>query len=244
MSRKNTRSRSKHVTRRIDPAHMRLHTTRGNVKIGEILSWSLVPGSGIITYADGVHVTDVAGTCDGCCEHCEKACYARGSFMRYPSCQIAWSENTLLYRIDPDGFFGDLRKSIVRYSGDLVRGHVAGEIPDREYLRRLVEMAGDLYRICPDKIIYLYTKRYAWVNDWIRDHGMWTPNLQISFSMWHDPVPNPYGLPLFIYDDGYDPVVAAMPHCPAVSKTGKKTGVTCDRCMRCPRGLTTAVYAH
>ena len=37
-------------------------------------------------------------------------------------------------------------------------------------------------------------------------------------------------MPEFIYDDGTEPDVAKLPHCPAVDRNGYETGITCSKC--------------
>ena len=58
---------------------------------------------------------------------------------------------------------------------------------------------------------------------------------------------NPYNLQEFIYDDGTEPELENVLHCPAVDEKGRKTGMTCAACKLCisaKPGQKIAVYAH
>ena len=54
-------------------------------------------------------------------------------------------------------------------------------------------------------------------------------------------------LPQFCYDNGSDPELAKLPHCPAVDAHGNRTGVQCINCRHCynaKRGQRWSIYAH
>jgi hypothetical protein len=118
-----------------------------------------------------------------------------------------------------------------------------GEIPSYEYLLHMVKTAENN----PDVYFYTYTKRFEWVETYLKYNSSFPNNLVVNMSIWHKNYNNPYNLPEFIYDDGTEEDVAQLPHCPAVDKNGRDTGITCAKCRRCLRaknGSKIAVYAH
>ena len=122
----------------------------------------------------------------------------------------------------------------------MFRFHVSGEVPNEDYLIRFIKFAIKNN----DVRFYFYTKRYSW----LEKHADEIPNnLRPLVSIWHKNYGNPKGFAEFIYDDGTEPDVAALPHCPAVDKDGNETGITCAKCKRCinaKHGDRIAVYAH
>lgn len=224
-----------------DDSH--IHVQDGNGKIGKILNISTLPGRKLLTRKDGLVYTNVVGTCGGCCEHCEKDCYAV-NYCGYHNntCIPAYAENTLLLREKPDQYFAELEKVLKANKGAYLRIHVSGEFESKNHMKGHM----DLGIKTPDNIQYFYTKRYKWLED--LDNAREIPNnVRPTVSIWHNNYSNPNKFHEFIYDDGIDPEVEKLPHCPAVDKKGKSTGVTCDKCGRCiraERGTKTAVYAH
>ena len=129
-----------------------------------------------------------------------------------------------------------------------IRFHSSGEIPNYNYLERLIKFAAGH----PAIRIYTYTKRYSFLEKYVASHGdsiekAIPGNLVINVSIWHNNYNNPYNFPTFEYDDGSDPELASVAHCPAVDKDGNKTGITCANCKHCiyaMPGQRKAVYAH
>lgn len=221
------------------------HFSAGNSKIGKIISYSTMPGAGLQIMKDGRAQSNVSGTCAGVCSGCEKVCYAMRA-LRYPETVRAWSENTRLIEKEPSIFFDQLRAKLrrMRKLPAAVRVHVSGEFMpggagEREYLHLCAAA-----REFPAVKFYGYTKRAALLEKFA---DLTPENVVISISLWHDDVPRVPGFPVFAYDDGTDPGLTEAVHCPAVDRTGKRTGVTCDQCRRCidaaPDQIT-AVYAH
>ena len=87
------------------------------------------------------------------------------------------------------------------------------------------------------------------MSQYLRDFKKFPKNFVVNISVWHD---NDKGYDFgkcnkFVYDDGTDPKIAKMRHCPAVDKNGHSTGVKCSQCGWCFKGnygRITAVYAH
>jgi hypothetical protein len=124
-----------------------------------------------------------------------------------------------------------------------IRYHSFGEIPSYEYLLKMVELAENN----DDVKFYTYTKRFEWIERYMKEHFLFPSNLVINVSIWHKNYDNPYHFPEFIYDDLQDPEIAKLPHCPAVDINGNETGFTCAKCKRClkaKQGDKIAVYSH
>ena len=221
-----------------------LHIQNGNTKLGKgIYTINLLAGDTPLTRKDGTQLTNVDGTCGGCCDKCKNDCYAIKTQVFKNNNIPSWADNTLLARFDIDKFFYELQSFIDNNIVAVIRYHAFGEIPSYEYLLHMVKIA----ERNDDIKFYTYTKRFEWVEKYIKDNGNLPSNLVVNMSIWHKNYDNPYNLPEFIYDDGTDPEVEKLPHCPAVDKKGKETGFTCARCKRCLKaknGDRIAVYSH
>ena len=221
-----------------------LHISNGNTKVGRgIYCVNTLAGDKPLTKKNGTQLTNIAGTCDGCCENCKGNCYAIKAQIRYSSMSNlrSWNDNTILAKEDPKKMFEELAAYLDKEMVSAVRFHAMGEIPSREYLEYMLDIA----RKYPHIQFYTYTKRFKWVEQ-VCVKNM-PSNLVINMSIWHKNYDNPLGLPEFIYDDGTEEDVAKLPHCPAVDKNGHETGITCAQCRRCiyaKSGQKTAVYAH
>lgn len=223
----------------------RLRVSNGNSKLGKgIYTINTLPGDKPLTLKSGVKLTNVPGTCGGCCAGCKNACYAINDAKRYHTTVIpALADNTLLARHDPDRFFSEIDRFLAFNIVSVIRLHSAGEFMSYDYFTRWIAFAADH----PDVTIYSYTKRFEYVERFIQGGGVFPANFILNMSIWHDNYSNPYGLPEFIYDDGSDPDLESVAHCPATDKDGHKTGITCAQCRRCftaKPGQRTAVYAH
>lgn len=220
----------------------KVHISKGNAKMGTIPSFSTLPGVWATTKA-GKKVCGIAGTCAGVCDNCEKDCYAvRILRMQRPDTVAAWADNTRMARSKKG------RAAIVREVTNYChkrkckafRIHVSGEFENENELFMWFAIA----QACPDTTFYAYTKRGN-LMQYERPK-----NLSIVFSEWgksRDAFKAPENAPRFVFDDGTDETVAALPHCPAVTSKGRKTGTTCDACGLCARlgdGERVAVYKH
>ena len=221
-----------------------VHVQDGNRKLGKgIYTINLLAGDEPLTKKDGTQLTNIAGTCGGCCEGCKGDCYAIRTQIFRNNNIPTWAENTILATQEPETFFKEIQQFIDRSMVAAIRFHSFGEIPSYEYLTKMIELAENN----PTISFYTYTKRFSWVEKYLDEHKVVPNNLVVNMSIWHKNYDNPYGLPEFIYDDGTEEDVAALPHCPAVDKNGHETGMTCAKCKRCLRaknGSKIAVYAH
>lgn len=221
----------------------KIHVSNGNGKLGNgIYNISLLPGSHILTFADGTPITNIVGTCQGCCSECEAYCYARKFPIMYPNTLKAWGENTVLAREDMGRFF-DLLKCYFGYNIiSMFRIHVGGEFFSKEYMVRWMYFT----KTHPDTKFYFYTKRYEWLND-LGAENLIPENVVPIVSPEGKGFSNPNKFFEFIVDDGTNEEIKKLPHCPAVNKNGHETGMVCAKCKLClngERGHKVACYKH
>lgn len=131
--------------------NLQLSFSYGNRKIGRTPNVSTMPGL----------------TCNNCKE-CINTCYAMRSALQYAICFEAWTKNAALLSKDRDSYFRQIdEKMCRRRTNKFFRWHVAGDIPDYDYFRRMVQIAVNH----PDFTIWTYTKDYWFVNRFCRTHG-------------------------------------------------------------------------
>lgn len=229
-----------------DPT-MKISLVKGNSKLGKgVYAFNLLPGDEPISTKDKGQLTNVSGTCGGCCDGCKNYCYAISDARRYHNtCIPSLAKNTLIVRHDMDGGFNQIKDEIVNKKAKVLRWHSSGEIETYDYLLHMVKLAVEL----SDVKFYFYTKRFEFVEKYLNECGELPENLICNISEWKGNTKgfNLDGLNKFVYDDGTDPLLHSIPHCPAVDKNGHKTGISCDQCKRCfsrNDGHVTAVYSH
>jgi hypothetical protein len=226
---------------------MQISLAKGNSKLGKgVYAFNLIPGDEPLSTKDKGQLTNVRGTCGGCCDGCEKYCYAVNDARRFHNTVIpSVGKNTVIMRHNIEDGFKQLKDGLVKNKAKVLRYHSSGEIETYDYLLHMVKLAVEL----PDVLFYFYTKRFGFIEKYLNEHGELPKNLVCNISEWKGNTEgyNLQGLNRFVYDDGTDPDMKKLVHCPAVDKKGHKTGVTCDKCGRCfsgNRGITTAVYNH
>ena len=229
-----------------EPA-MQISLAKGNSKLGKgVYALNLMPGSKPLSTKDKGQLTNVVGTCSGCCDGCENFCYAVRDARRYHNTVIpSVGKNTVIMRHDMDGGFKQVKEKLIENKAKVLRWHSSGEIMNYNYLLHMVKLAVEL----PDVQFYFYTKRFGLIEKYLNECGELPENLVCNISEWKGNTEgyNLEGLNKFVYDDGTDPEMEKLTHCPAVDKKGHKTGVTCDACGRCfsgNKGIITAVYDH
>ena len=223
----------------------RVKIVNGNSKLGRgIYAVNLLPGDTPLTLKDGTQLTNVAGSCAGCCSGCKSACYAVNDAKRYHNTVIkSQGNNTLLARFDRPRFFEDVQRFIDYNMIAAIRIHSSGEFLSYDYFTDWIE----LIKKNPDIKFYCYTKRFNFIERYLESGGVIPENFSINVSIWKKNYTNPYNLPEFIFDDGTEPELEKIPHCPAVDTKGRKTGMTCAACKLCisaKPGQKIAVYAH
>lgn len=161
----------------------------GNEKVGGkaagMMAIGYMPGSGVLTYNDGVPVTDCLGTCGAVdCSGCQKACYAVSMIKRYRDARNHRIENTLQLRADINKHFDDIRAAILRDKIRVVRYTDSGEIESYLQFMKLVNLALGL----PSVRFYLYTKNYAVLREYFGrgDRFELPSNLVVLISIWED----------------------------------------------------------
>ncbi len=147
--------------------------SQGNSKMGIISSVSLPTGI----------------TCRDDCE-CIKKCYAKKIERLRPSVRKTYENNYQILKSDPALYWREIETSIKM--SRFFRFHVAGDIPDRDYLECMVKVAYNN----PKCEILCFTKKYSIVNEYIHANKCIPDNLHIVFSGWRGiPMDNPYNLP-------------------------------------------------
>lgn len=223
-----------------------VHISEGDSKKGDIPSLGFMPGHGLRTIkSTGEIMVNVPGTCPASCVGvCDNACYAIRD-CRYVFTARRYALNTLIFR----NYHMAIISAVVEYcrknKPKYFRLLQAGELENVKMLWCFGQMALN----CPETVFFLYTKRPEIIEQ-LREKQpalLNLANLVITISQWHNTVNVPDGFATFEYDDGADPEVAALPHCPAVDENGRKTGTKCENCLWCARhkpGERRAVYAH
>lgn len=152
---------------------MNIKVSKGNSKMGDIPSISLPAGL----------------TCRNDCE-CNKKCYAKRIERLRKSAHKAYEHNYNLLNNSPDIFWREVEASIMM--SRFFRFHVSGDIPDEDYLIRMINISADN----PHCQVLCFTKKYDIVNNYL-DTGQTIPeNLHLVFSVWRNLVcDNPYNLP-------------------------------------------------
>lgn len=222
--------------------HVRIQD--GNGKLGKgIYTVNLLAGDEPLTLSNGTQLTNIPGTCGGCCKECKGNCYAiRTQLFRNKNVPM-WASNTILAIQEIDTFFKEIQQFIDCSIVSAIRFHAFGEIPSYEYLEHMVELA----KRNNDIKFYTYTKRFKWIEEYLKENDSFPSNLVINVSIWNKNYDNHYDLPEFIYDDGTDQDLKYVKHCPAIDKDGHETGITCAKCKMCLKaknGNKIAVYAH
>lgn len=139
---------------------MTVHISWGNKKLGKhIANISLPPGV----------------TCprDAPCRSPD-CCYAWKAWRQYPSVRHAWGTNLAEYVMNPKGYFEDIQRWMWKHKPQRFRWHVAGDIPNQEYLDGMI-MIAKLNRLTR---FMCFTKRYDLSYEGIPS------NLSIFASAW------------------------------------------------------------
>jgi len=156
--------------------------SNGNMKMGAVASVSLLP---LVTCPAACRETCGKFHNNKTCE-----CYAVKLANLRPTVLDAWARNTAIALNNPDAYFKRINETCktVRF----FRFHVSGDIPNKDYFRRMIKTARDN----PNCEILAFTKNYKVVNDWIDKNGKLPENLHILFSGWENyPIDNPHNLP-------------------------------------------------
>ena len=126
----------------------------------------------------------------GCC----KICYAHKIERLRPNVKKSYESNLDILNKNPDQYWREVEAAIM--TSRFFRFHVSGDIPSKEYLRNMIEVA----ERNPHCQILCFTKRYELVNWEFRrlklEHKAMPENLHLILSGWKDlKMVNPNHLP-------------------------------------------------
>lgn len=252
---KNTRDGVETVVIPLEEMHVSVQKG-GNIKTGKEWLLNTLPGDHVLT-AKGAPLTNYRGSCQGCCDGCEKFCYAiNGARQHHNSVLPSVIKNLILYRMDPERFERELNEQLSSYKSSkdangnpvekVFRWHASGEIEDRDYLEMMMRVAEKN----PTVLFYSYTKRFSWIKDYLDIHGDFPSNFTWNLSVWKDNLKES-GFP-----EAYFPKVQLFEWCDEITeeeyyhsihcrsvvvKDGHKKGhldhnMNCRKCGLCWRG--------
>lgn len=153
----------------------------GNTKLGAIPSVSL----------------PAVKTCRVC--DCNKKCYAKKLERIRKSVRDAYQHNLEVLTYNKDTYWREIEATIML--SRFFRFHVSGDIPDRDYLEHMVEIA----KRNPHCEILCFTKKYELVCEYLDMWSFFPDNLHMILSGWPGlPMFNPHNLPEahVIFKDG------------------------------------------
>jgi len=149
--------------------------SKGNSKMGAIPSISLPPG--LSCKQDPT-------------PPCLNQCYARQSYVQYPSTRRAWDRNFNHYKKDPADYFKRINGYLQYKQPTHFRWHVAGDIPDQRYLSNIIATAKNNNNTA----FMCFTKQFGfdfsdmWWDSEAQEpspsFSSTVPNLKIIFSRW------------------------------------------------------------
>ena len=146
--------------------------SKGNTKMGAIQSVSL----------------PAIVTCRAC--DCQKKCYAHKLERIRKTVKEAYQNNLRVLTESPDVYWREVEAAIMM--SRFFRFHVSGDIPNKEYLEKMIEIASRQTH-CE---ILCFTKKFEIVNEHISAHGELPKNLHMVFSGWVGlEMINPFSLP-------------------------------------------------
>lgn len=235
------KSGKKHIIPALwDENRSRISWTNGKTGIPSV---NLLAGDGEYDGYTPEVLKGLPSACGSCGCNCD-GCYAK-KMTRYIDVFIKFYLNTLEAKEDPERFVSLIEKEL--FSGHflthprIVRFHDSGDMVSYDYLVALMGMSVRH----PYTQFGTYTKQEEIMHQYGLDNI--PQNVVISCSPWEGYCQPIGDLPQFIYDDHTNPEIASLPHCPAVTKEGKRTGVQCIQCLHCytaKRGDRWAVHAH
>lgn len=231
----------------------------GNQKTGKEWLLNTLPGDHPIA-AKGADLTNMQGSCIGCCDGCEHFCYAiHGAQQHHNSVMPSVIKNLVLYRHDPERFEQELESELAAWKSDekIFRWHASGEVESYEYLEMMMRIAAHH----PEVRFYSYTKRFTWIQEYLDRHGDFPENFVWNLSVWENNLEEAGFKPEYLSKvqrfewkdnisvEDYNHSI----HCRSVIHDGKKKGhldhnMSCRECGLCwkgrCKGRTILVYNH
>lgn len=230
--------------------------SKGNSKMGKILSFNITAGGDNYVRSDGLELTDFRGSCDGCCDGCTNGCYARNSEIRFKTVML---NNACNYALAKENM-AEFKRQVIQIlhsvkNDDIpVRIHECGEFFSLEYMAMWL----DIIEMFPNKRFYTYTKRYTWVK-MLEERILSLSNFRMNISAFRGNLETIRAMfpkfSIFLWDDSNiigENCGVEIPHdlrCPAVSKSGHMNkSAHCDKCGLCHKaqyaGKVIACYDH
>ena len=222
----------------------------GNSKTGKEWLLNTLPGDHEIS-AKGAKLTNMKGSCQGCCDGCESFCYAiHGAQQHHNSVLPSVIKNLMLYRHDPVRFENELDSELSNWKSDekIFRWHASGEIESYDYLEMMMRIAEKH----PEVKFYSYTKRFKMIEKYLDNHGDFPSNFVWNLSVWENNLVES-GFNMNYIDkvqrfewkdnisvEDYNHSI----HCMSVEHTGKTSGklgrlnhnMNCRKCGLCWKG--------
>ena len=220
--------------------HQALFSKKGNIKLGEIWSFSKLYGETEYYFPDWNIA--IQGTCKGCCKCCEKCCYVRKSY-RYSNVIYSHAIHTLAMREKITVLFTALDEQIKRANKKpiAIRINQSGEMETREEIINWIELS----RKYPNIMFFFYTKRLNILETVLNEYGNenMPKNISILISVWNEYGVKEYNrmkhfdcIKAFVYDDGYDyKSIGLTPDttCKAYENGKLNHNITCEKCGKC-----------
>ena len=222
----------------------------GNSKTGREWLLNTLPGDHLIK-VKGRELTNLHGSCQGCCDGCEKFCYAiHGAQQHHNAVLPATIKNLVLYRFDPKRFESELDQELSNWKADekIFRWHASGEIENYEYLEMMMRIAEKH----PEVHFYSYTKRFKMIEKYLDNHGDFPSNFVWNLSVWNNNLVEAgfnqdylSKVQRFEWKDDIDKdTYNKHLHCLSVQHTGKTSGklgrlnhnMNCKLCGLCWKG--------
>lgn len=128
-------------------------------------------------------------TCIKC--DCNKICYAHKLEKLRPSVRQSYLHNWNLYKSDRETYWREIEATIML--SRFFRFHVSGDIPDQDYIHRMIDVA-NRHQHCE---ILCFIKKFDMCNKEISERkGELPNNLHLIYSGWKNlKMKNPYNLP-------------------------------------------------
>lgn len=127
-------------------------------------------------------------TCRPC--SCSQKCYAHRIERLRPNVRDAYENNLKVLREEPEVYWREVEAAMM--ISRFFRFHVAGDIPDQEYLYAMIRVT----ERNPHCQVLCFTKRYELVNNLLSCGVKLPSNLHLIFSGWVGlEMANPFSLP-------------------------------------------------
>ena len=187
---------------------MKVNLSKDNSKMGKVMSVSLPP---ILSCGAGLP--------------CFKGCYAAKLARLRPNVRASWENNWRMVMTDRGAYFMQIADAIEAKTPDLFRWHVAGDMPDYNYMGGMLYMAERF----SDTRFLAFTKKTDLLSLFIKERRKMPTNLSVVVSMWPGfEVPKPVlrRFPTAWMNDPKNPD-------PRIPANAVECGGNCEKCGLC-----------